>query len=183
MKRISKAALVGAGMLVIGSRAVAAPLPNLSTSGNKWRLTNYNDTSTTQPQVTTHELCFATPATAGTGVTGNWKALTFAGWDGRYYQEGDEFRFFGDYASNVGHDFVICNMISNTLAGCTWDEWREDASYGIVVTRNNAKMERIGTCTITAAVAPRLTADGAEAIDPGAKGQESLKDYQLRTGN
>lgn len=191
MRSTVKVALVIGSLLVSSSALAATPYPNLytpvGTYGNKWRITRYYDTTSTQALIVSQELCFSNFAANGTGVSGTWKALTFSGWDGRYYQEGDQFRMTGDYGSNTGHDHMTCEFITGNLASCIWDEWNEDAGYGShPIMWANATMERIGTCTMpltAAAVAERITVSGGTAASPGQKGLESVKDYQLRTGN
>jgi hypothetical protein len=183
-----KAALVIGSLMISSSVLAATPYPNLTSGGGKWRITAYNDTTTGHSQLTTHELCFSNYTANGTGVTGNWGALTFSSWDGRYYQEGDKLRMTGDFGSNSGHDHMTCEFISASLVNCIWDEWLEQApGYGTIIGWARAKMERIGTCTVpgpsSAAVPERLTVDGESAASPIQKGLESIQQYKLRTGN
>lgn len=191
MRSTVKVALVIGSLLVSSSALAATPYPNLTSGGNKWRMSAYNDLTSTHSALAIHEVCFSASAANGMGVTGNWGALTFTGWDGRYYQEGDQLRMTGDYASNVGHDHMACEFFSANLATCIWDEWREQApGYGTIVGWARMKMERVGTCNVPAATVAavqstleRQTVDGQKVVDPMQKGQESIKDYQLRTGS
>ncbi|MDJ0825006.1 MAG: hypothetical protein QNJ16_05825 [Rhodobacter sp.] len=199
---VSTAVAVG---LLGASYAAAQPKPNVFDGGNRWEITYFNDPASDHTQWATQIICFMPYAPLGTGITGAWYSLSFPDWNGRYYQEGDEVKMTGDYARDVGHDHMTLYHTTfdnpderrGGMAFKDWTEWREDGSFGRIIGWGNARLVRVGRCpfeevegreamevmeALSLKVAPRLRLDGKEAESPGEEGQESLEQYQERTG-
>ncbi len=86
----------------------AAPTddPDLTTGGNRWTITAYNDASPVHDQWATQGICFRFIGTVGTHNRYEWWSDTFPDWNGIATQEGDEIFMHGDYANDVGHDGI-----------------------------------------------------------------------------
>jgi len=158
------------------------PTPNIEDGGNLWEITGYYDNSSDHTQTAMQHICFSPYSVNGTQIWGSWYSTSYAGWDGRYAQEGDQLFLFGDFSSDTGHDGMELNIVGSSpdnIATGHWREWFEDGAYGSSQVFVNAKMKRIGSCTLTGesplAVPVRLRSDGTPAHSPMDPGQVPLK--------
>ena len=129
-----------------------AQQPDLVSAGNRWTITAFNDESPNHDQWATQGLCFRSVGFFGTHQRDEWWSDTFPDWNGIASQEGNEVVLHGDYASDVGHDAVVFNVVSSTprnVGAGKWVEWREDSTFGRTIGFANALLNRVGRCQIT----------------------------------
>ncbi len=200
--------LVAIGSLLLSGAALAnPPKPNVYDTGNKWRITYYNDSTSNHAQWATQEICFLPFSSVGTSIQGVWYSTSFPDWNGRYYQEGDEVKMTGDYARDVGHDHMTLVHTTDGMAFKDWTEWREDGKFGNIIGWGNAKMVRAGRCfyppgvgkpddltakartemegkvqELSRSLPGRLTLKGGLAQSPGQADLEGLDSYLNRVG-
>ena len=202
--------LTAALLLGASSAAAQAPLPNVFDGGAHWRIFFFVDAAPNHQSQAIHDICFL-PYTEVNGILqGSWFSTTFADWNGRYYQEGDEVKMTADFLSDRGHDHMT--LLHTTFDGPgspgmafkDWTEWLENGAFGVAFF-GNAKMERLGECPAMrgAGVSPppkglpeieremleesrlvpeRLTTRGQRATGPVDPDLESLEIYLRRTG-
>ncbi len=195
-----------ASLLLSGTALANPPKPNVFDGGNKWRITFYNDSTSTHTQWATQEICFLPYSVVGTSIQGVWYSTSFPDWNGRYYQEGDEVKMTGDYAKDVGHDHMTLVHTTYDVPGRVrgmafkdWTEWREDGKFGNIIGWGNATMVRAGRCAypkfsndkaaleneaqkLSSSLPERLTAKGEIAQSPGQPDLEALDNYLQRAG-
>jgi len=112
-----------------------------------WRITDYDDTSNTQPLWATQDICFIQGAVQGSNTTGLWYSTTYNRWIGRYRQEGDQVTMIGDFWKGQGNDVIKWEITVGDKEGFGhWEEWVEDGNYGNWVVKANAKLVNIGRC-------------------------------------
>jgi hypothetical protein len=157
VRAICAALVVAAGTAQHAASAqsiVAAPTdkPDLTTGGNRWTITFYNDSSPNHDEWATQGICFRFIGTVGTHNRYEWWSDTFPDWNGIASQEGDEIFMHGDYAGDVGHDgmkwSIVTSSAKNIGAG-HWFEWREDSKFGRTIGFGNTLLNRVGRCSIT----------------------------------
>jgi hypothetical protein len=151
--RLFFAGIFLASIILAGAPAYSQPVPNVYDGGNMWTITFFNDAHPQHQQWATQILCFNPHAPFGTGIVGTWVALTFPGWKGRYYQEGDRLTMTGDYAQDVGHDGIEAEHTTydrlppyRGLATGHWKEWRENGGFGFIIGWGNTQLMRVGKC-------------------------------------
>lgn len=112
-----------------------------------WRITDYDDTSNTQPLWATQDICFIQGAVQGSNTTGLWYSTTYNRWIGRYRQEGDQVTMTGDFWNGPGNDVISWEITVGDKEGYGhWEEWVEDGAYGNWVVKANAKLVKLGAC-------------------------------------
>lgn len=150
MKRFFIAAAAAA--LAFGASAQGKP--DVTTNGNMWTITFYDDSSANHDQWATQTICFVKTPNVGTQIAGYWYSTTFYDWNGNFRQEGDQVFMTGDYAGDaagnaVGHDgidFQITTAEKRAEGFGHWREWRENGSTGTVIGFGNTKLVRSGSC-------------------------------------
>lgn len=149
------ASIVSALALTVSAGAQAGPAPDLTTNGNYWSITFYDDSSPSHTQWATQNLCFYTTGVVGTQLAGYWYSTTFYDWNGTWRQEGDQVFMTGDYAGDVngnavGHDGMEWQLVTAEKAAegfGHWMEWRENGGMGTTIGFGNSKFKRLGVCT------------------------------------
>jgi hypothetical protein len=148
------AVAVAIGAVSQGVAFAQAPhSPDLTTAGNRWTITAFNDESPNHDQWATQGICFRFIGNFGTHARYEWWSDTFPDWNGVATQEGNEITMHGDYAQDVGHDGMVWNVVTATprnMGAGFWFEWREDAKFGRTIGFTNALLQRVGRCVITA---------------------------------
>lgn len=123
--------------------------PDLIQGGNRWTITDFDDSSVTHRQMATQGLCFYYAGIRGTHQQYYWVSDTYPNWDGRAVQEGDQVFMYGDYANETGHDGMEWQLTTTSKKDegfGHWHEWRENKKYGRTVMFANAKLQRVGSC-------------------------------------
>lgn len=123
--------------------------PDLTTQGNRWLITAYNDASPVHTQWATQGICFYPTGFNGTHQQYAWVSDTFPNWNGRAVQEGDQVFMHGDYATDIGHDgmtWELTTVSSRDTGFGHWEEWREDARLGRTIGFANTRLVRVGKC-------------------------------------
>ena len=154
--RVFFAALVIAAMAPQAASAQIAPAPtdkpDLTTGGNRWTITFYDDASPNHDEWATQGICFRFIGTVGTHNRYEWWSDTFPDWNGIASQEGDQIFMHGDYAGDVGHDGIEWSIVTSSaknIGAGHWFEWREDSKFGRTIGFGNTLLNRVGRCTIT----------------------------------
>lgn len=137
--------------------AQAQPRPDVTTNGNLWSITFYDDSATNHAQWATQNVCFFPTGMIGTQLAGYWFSTTYNDWNGTFRQEGDQVFMTGDYAGDsngnaVGHDgidFQIATAEKKAEGFGHWKEWRENGGMGTVIGYGNTKLVRLGACPVT----------------------------------
>jgi len=153
LRRTLSLAALGTTIALSASTASAqAPLPNVFDGGNLWRISFYVDAAPNHLSQAVHDICFLPYIQVGGIVQGTWFSTTFADWNGRYYQEGDEVKMTGDFFNNVGHDHMTLIHttadvpgVAGAMAFKDWTQWLENGQFGLAFW-GNARLERIGSC-------------------------------------
>lgn len=148
------AALMVACSTALVSVAWAVPphRPDLVNGGNRWTITFYDDSDPGHQEWATQGICFYPAGNVGTHQRYTWASDTFPDWNGTATQEGDQIDMHGDYASNVGHDGMEWELVTvspRDVGTGHWQEWREDAGFGITIGFGNARLARVGRCKPT----------------------------------
>lgn len=153
---------LGIAAMALANPAAANPpfSPDLVSSGNRWTITFYDDSSPAHNQWATQGLCFYYAGTVGTQQRYVWVSDTYPDWNGVAAQEGDQVFMHGDFQwpygqqRDGGHDGMEWEIVTvskrNAGAG-HWKEWVEDGRYGINIGFGNTRLERVGQCQIITA--------------------------------
>ncbi|WP_317931117.1 hypothetical protein [Halioxenophilus sp. WMMB6] len=150
------ALLLSSATLAFAAGTQAAPphTPDLTSSGNRWLVTAYLDSSPSHSQLATQGLCFYNLGIVGTQQMYYWVSDTFPDWNGIATQEGDQIFMHGDYAEDIGHDGMQWQVVSasrENIGAGHWHEWREDGKFGDTIGFANALFKRVGKCEFSTA--------------------------------
>lgn len=135
--------------------------PDLINPGAYWSVTFYNDASPAHALGGTQTLCFFPAGVAGTHQRYEWVSDSWPDWNGRATQEGDQVFMFGDYPNhpqgqrNGGHSALQWELVTQNPANMGaghWQDWYEDATFGVINGFGNAVFQRIGQCPYNTAL-------------------------------
>ena len=112
-----------------------------------WRITFYDDTSSTHSQWATQEICLIQGPVQGSNTTGIWYSTTYNRWIGSWRQEGDQVSMIGDFWKGPGNDAMTWEITVGDREGYGhWEEWLEDGAYGSWIAKGNTKLVKLGAC-------------------------------------
>lgn len=179
-------------VLSIGSPLFAQPRPNVVDGGNRWLISGFDDASPNHTFLASHQICFFATGMNGTHFIGDWFALAFPNWRGRWAQEGDRLVMHGEFGDRRGHDAMVIDLFAGTTpndegAG-QWTEWIEVNPIDRTQRFATARLQRVGGCSpppgitdvakaskedlekaiaeLAAKVPPRMKTDGKPATYP-----------------
>ena len=161
----SLTAVIATGALalsLLSTTAQASPphRPDLTTGGNRWTITFYDDSSPAHNRWATQGICFYATSAVGTHQRYVWISDTYPDWNGVATQEGDQIDMHGDFQwpylqqKDGGHDGMSWDIVTNDRANQGsghWHEWVENGSFGNTIGFGNAQLQRVGSCRFATA--------------------------------
>ena len=112
--------ILGTGVLLLASSAPSFAqnlAGTVSGSVGHWRITFSLDPNSSAGGTQCITFTRVNGSSAGEPNSGTWLSPTFAGWRGRWIQEGDHFRFYGFTSSGLGTAEWGALVNNNSFAG------------------------------------------------------------------
>jgi hypothetical protein len=156
--RFVRFAFLAALVLAAGGQAFAQA-PNNPVG--LWTVQGWVDNAAAMPPAGVQNICFL--------ANGTWFSPTFAGWNGLWFQKGnnaagngDRVRIIGNYANNVGNDGAEVDFTNLRLMVGTWSEWRDGFPF---VFWGRVTLTRIGNCVAPPAGAIQPQSSSIDPLD------------------
>jgi len=153
MLNTSKILLGSTLALTLSASVMATPpyKPDLTTDGNRWEITYYDDNDPAHTEWATQGICFYNNGVEDAHQRYVWVSDTYPDWNGVAVQEGDQIFMSGDFWQDQGHDAMTWEVITaspKNVGGGHWQELVEDGSFGITIGFGNTILKRVGRCQI-----------------------------------